>query len=668
MNVNENPGIAMENLENKPLLHSLLNSDEKYFKLLNSLGEGIGFVNSNEIFEYTNSAADEIFETSPGCLLGKSVYDYIDESDFEKIENETNIRKQGKNSTYELKIRTEKGNEKTILLTATTGFDNNDNFLGTLGVFRDITEQKKIQDELLLKERAICSSINAMALFDLNENLIYVNPAFVKLWGYDSKEEVIGRKASDFCPQPKNYILIRGSVIKNGGWKGEMLGKRKDGSQFDIEISASIVSDSDGNPIYTLCFFLDITERKEAEKQLKESQLIYSIIANNTQDWVLWIDSDGKSLYHSPSCKKVTGYEVEDFMNNDETFLHKIIHPDDLHLYIQHRHDTLQEMQPGKIEFRIISKDGEIKWIEHICQPVFDPKGKFLGSRASNRDISERKMYEQKLIQKLKVEEIIANISSRFISVNSENLDFELDLALEHIATISSIDRSYLFLFTDDMLSASNTNEWCADGIEKQKNNLQQVPCTLMPWWMDKFSKSENIVITNINGLPQEAESEKSFLKSQSIKSLLAIPLIIKNKIKGFLGFDSVINYKEWTEEDILLLKLAGEIFANAIDRINKENALSETERKLITLINNLNGIVYRCRFDRNWTMEFISQGITEITGYSADDFIDNKVRTFNSIVHPEDQERLWIQWDDVLKRRDYFTEEYRIKIGRAHV
>ncbi len=96
-------------------------------------------------------------------------------------------------------------------------------------------------------------------------------------------------------------------------------------------------------------------------------------------------------------------------------------------------------------------------------------------------------------------------------------------------------------------------------------------------------------------------------------------------------------------------------------ERKRLEELTKEQHRKLNTLIDNLPGFVYRCKNDCDWTMEYVSNGIEDITGYPAEDFINNKVRTFNSIIHPDYQEYLWNKWQYILSKKDTFTEEYEI-------
>lgn len=100
----------------------------------------------------------------------------------------------------------------------------------------------------------------------------------------------------------------------------------------------------------------------------------------------------------------------------------------------------------------------------------------------------------------------------------------------------------------------------------------------------------------------------------------------------------------------------------------NSESDLKESNRRLNTLVNNLQGVVYRCKSDKNWTIEYISDGITELTGYLPEDFIENKKLSFNSIIHQEDQVHLWNNWQKILEKKQTFTAEYRIITSSGEV
>jgi PAS domain S-box-containing protein len=136
-------------------------------------------------------------------------------------------------------------------------------------------------------------------------------------------------------------------------------------------------------------------ERRRAEQALQDAALKYRIVADNTYSWEFWVTPDERFLYVSPSCKRVTGHSAEEF-SADPELINRIIHPDDLPLYLDHRNSARQH-EECEVEFRIIRTDGGIRWLHHLCQPVFDEKGRFQGTRGSNRDITVRKQAEEAL-------------------------------------------------------------------------------------------------------------------------------------------------------------------------------------------------------------------------------------------------------------------------------
>ncbi len=131
----------------------------------------------------------------------------------------------------------------------------------------------------------------------------------------------------------------------------------------------------------------------ERTQQLAEVATNYKIIADHTYSWEFWLDPQGSFVYSSPSCERITGYGAGEFMADPQLLL-KIIYPEDLRLFTDHQHGSLTEHAAGRLEFRITAKDGTTRWLHHNCRPVFDDNGTFLGTRGSNRDITELKTAE----------------------------------------------------------------------------------------------------------------------------------------------------------------------------------------------------------------------------------------------------------------------------------
>ncbi len=137
----------------------------------------------------------------------------------------------------------------------------------------------------------------------------------------------------------------------------------------------------------SLLFLLQ--RKNSAEHALRESEARYRIVADNTYDWEHWADPQGRFLYVSPSCKRISGYSAEEYMKRADLW-RDIILPEDKPKWDVHSCAATHQQQAEEIEFRIQRVDGGVRWISHVCRPVFDPKGSFLGSRGSNRDVTER--------------------------------------------------------------------------------------------------------------------------------------------------------------------------------------------------------------------------------------------------------------------------------------
>jgi len=154
-------------------------------------------------------------------------------------------------------------------ITAAVVRDFEGHLIGLRWLLRDVTERKLVEEELRKKDLAIASSINAIAMADLNGNLSYVNGSFLTMWGYDSAAEVLGRLALDFWRDADQARSIVRALLKKGSWRGEMVAVRKDRSTFEVENSASLVTDSTGTPVAMMGSFVDITKRKQADRKLQ---------------------------------------------------------------------------------------------------------------------------------------------------------------------------------------------------------------------------------------------------------------------------------------------------------------------------------------------------------------------------------------------------------------
>jgi len=169
---------------------------------------------------------------------------------------------------YENPILTKNGEEKIIAWHNNILRDKHGNIVGTLSSGEDITERRQTEEALKIKEKAIASSINGIAIADLEGNLTYVNDAFLKMWKYDDEQQVLGKAAVQFWKSDSKASEVVRTLNDKGNWIGELIGMKNDGFLFNVQLSASVVKNEAGESICMMAAFVDISEHTKIEEQM----------------------------------------------------------------------------------------------------------------------------------------------------------------------------------------------------------------------------------------------------------------------------------------------------------------------------------------------------------------------------------------------------------------
>lgn len=197
------------------------------------------------------------------------------------------------------------------------------------------------------------------------------------------------------------------------------------------------------------------------------------------------------------------------------------------------------------------------------------------GEKFRNLIVSEKKLESLNRLHNL-----IINFSTLLIKAEPQEVDETVRLTLEKLGLDAEVDRVYIFEHIPDEDVVNNTFEWCKEGIEPQIENLQGIPFDVVPRWKEKFNQNEHVYIPRIAEIAPEYHIEKEVLEPQGIISLLALPMYYGNKFFGFIGFDSVVTEQQWSESQIALLRLAGEIIAGTIHRARFEKEILAAKSK----------------------------------------------------------------------------------------
>ncbi|HCL81154.1 MAG TPA: hypothetical protein DHW81_02670 [Nitrospiraceae bacterium] len=224
----------------------------------------------------------------------------------------------------------------------------------------------------------------------------------------------------------------------------------------------------------------------EHQRKITESEWKFRTLSEFAYDWEYWITEDREIIFIAPSCGHITGYTQEEFTRNP-ALLWDIVHPDDKHVFENHMDDFMM-LKHEEIQFRIVAKNGDVKWISHICGPIY-AEDKFVGRRVSNRDISDRKNLEGQLIQAQKMESL--GIMAGGVAHDFNNL-------LTAIMGYSSLLKHKL---NDGDKEAQNYIKQVLDASEKAQNLTSNLLAFSRKQIIKPGTLNLNEIIKNISGL-----------------------------------------------------------------------------------------------------------------------------------------------------------------------
>lgn len=373
---------------------ALQNSESRYDTLVKANPHGVQETDTSGTITFANPAYLEMLGYTAQELLGKSVLELLEppsKRDELRAYLSALVREQPKPTTRFQKNRTKDGRIIDMEVDWAYRRDHAGQVIGFTFVITDVTERRKTGQLLKIKEAAIASSMSGMALTDAQGRLVYVNDCAVSMWGYKHADEILGRCLWEFWEGDGIFQTIK-ALREKGGRIGEGIGKRKDGSLFTAQYSASMIKDEAGEPLCMFGSFLDITEHKRMQDSLRESEEKFRIITEQSFDAIFTADLDGTLTYASPAVTAIFGYRPDEMIGRKAM---EFVSESDVADTAQ----QLEETAAGAIikgqHLRILRKDGTIGIMEISSCPVRQ-EGKIVGAQASARDITEQQRVERR--------------------------------------------------------------------------------------------------------------------------------------------------------------------------------------------------------------------------------------------------------------------------------
>jgi PAS domain S-box-containing protein len=445
------------------------------------------------------------------------------------------------------------------------------------GLIGQFIARKQAEEQVATLAHAVESTTEPICITDLEDRFTFVNRAFLQTYGY-TEGEILGKKAGVLC-SPNNPPTLLAQILQQtrsgGGWRGEVVDRRKDGTEFPIFLSTSQIKDQTGKVTGLLGVAQDITERKRAEEQIR----LMADALQSSQELVSLTDQDNRFTFVNRAFLEAYGYEKEDVLGRTPDFLYSRSSPaGQCDLVFQ---QTLTGGWTGELlncrnngsEFPILLR----------TSPIRNSQGQMLGLMGVATDISDRKRAERETAA-------FSGLGYRLSAATAP--EQAAKIILEIATELFGWDAGYVHLYspTDNKITPVLT----VDTIDGQRQPIP--PSTAFPNPTPLMRQVLNSGAQLINRRPDSPLNLTTLpfgdLHRPSA-SLLCVPIRSSGAVVGFLSIQSY-RPEAYSNDDLMLLQAFADFCGDALRRIEVAEALREAEAKYRSIFENATEGIFR--------------------------------------------------------------------------
>ena len=373
--------------------------------LIQTLPDPVWLKDTNGFYITCNAAFGLLYNETPSGIAGRTDNDYVDDelAAFFQQKDRESIAAGGPRTNEEWLTYASDGHRALWETTKTPVYGAKGQVVGALGVARDITERKRMEESLVAREREFRTlaenAPDVIVRYDLKCRRIYVNPAFERV-NRLSSQEVLGKTpielSTELAPQAVNFTQHLKKVLETGVATQIDLGVAKDGIDSSWFVRVIPEFDSNGEMVSALTIWTDITERKRLESALRESEQQFRTLAENSPDTIVRYDRQCRRVYVNPRMVKAFGVDSDLMLNKRlvESYPKGWM---GIGEFEEKLGRVLESGDPDEMEMAVPHFSGELR-IHHIrLAAERDAAGKVMGVLAIGRDITERKKTEREL-------------------------------------------------------------------------------------------------------------------------------------------------------------------------------------------------------------------------------------------------------------------------------
>ncbi len=434
--------------------------------------------------------------------------------------------------------------------------------------------------------------------------ILEINESFTKKIGYTA-EELTGKLLTDFNIIDKSqYKKINNLILRQGFYSNqEITLNTRDKKKLRCLASGEKVTIGPHQIIIET--ISDITELKNIEERLSLTEIRFSnFIEQSTEgvayfrpqkpiDLALPAPSQTKKILNecllaecNNAFRNMYGYESGHPLT-DMTMLEisgEILEDDWIALlteFVQNQY-KLTNYQTNEI-----CHDGTQVYFIHNLIGIIQSR-KLVGLWSSRRNITDLKKAEESLKYKNSLENLIADISTRFINLSPELLDQNIDNALHEICSFINADSGFLVDIQFSVGYYRLTHSWTDDNIRYDQKYFEWAPIHELSEWVEKLNLLEYLLVNSPSDIPDKTYLKQSFTNS-GVASMILIPIRFQGKVLGVMGLSTIKPERRWSADEVSLMKVVGETFVNTISRKRSEKILIENEKKYREIFNATN-------------------------------------------------------------------------------
>ncbi|HEY86007.1 MAG TPA: PAS domain S-box protein, partial [Chloroflexi bacterium] len=600
---------------------------------------------------YYNPLAEEFFGYTKSEVIGKTVQEMhtrekVEPHRFEKaIEN---VRAHGEHA-YLVKEELDTGTR--YLDSRVSGiYDSDGELVGFALLSRDITARRQAEEKSHRLSQAVEQSANTVVITDLKGNIEYVNPRFEETTGYTA-EEALGQNPRVINSGEQSAAFYRDmweTIASGKEWSGEFHNKRKDGTLYWELATISPVYDTSGQMTHFVAVKEDVTERKQAEREMQASEERFRSVVEYAQSGILILDDAYRFIYVNDELCRITGYERKELIGMD---FRAVLTEESVQL-VADRYVRRQKGEdvPSRYEFSIVRKDGEKRDCETSSTAFKDSEGN-AQSVGQLLDITERKQLEQQVQESLERRTSQVQISTQMGQeiAAAPALD-ELFQRVVHLVR-ERLGYNHVHVFTmedDDLIMQEGSGE----AGRKMKEAGFAIPLNAEKSLVARAARTGESVLT------PDVSQDPGWLPTSllpRVQSELAVPIKLGDETLGVLDAQNDAVGSLDKEDQLLLEGLCGQI-AVAInsrqiegDRLRSEEALREATGLQKAILDNAAYAIISTTPEG--VLETFNPAAQRMLGYTAEEVVGKETP---AIIHDV---------DEIVARAKTFSEELNITI-----